>query len=65
VTHVAALLGIPYDGDTLATAIPAMEITIGNTIQRLLADAGYRGHNAPPDYKFNFQDGFVAIATRR
>ena len=25
---------------------------IGNTIERLLADAGYRGHNAPTDYKF-------------
>ena len=25
---------------------------IGNTIERLLADAGYRGHNAPADYKF-------------
>ena len=29
-----------------------MEDMIGNTIERLLADAGYRGHNAPPDYKF-------------
>jgi IS5 family transposase len=29
-----------------------MEELIGNTIQRLHADAGYRGHNAPPDYKF-------------
>jgi hypothetical protein len=25
---------------------------IGNTIERVLADAGYRGHNAPADYKF-------------
>ena len=25
---------------------------IGNTVERLLADAGYRGHNAPADYKF-------------
>jgi hypothetical protein len=24
----------------------------GNQIERLHADAGYRGHNAPPDYKF-------------
>ena len=23
-----------------------------NIIERLLADKGYRGHNAPPDYKF-------------
>ena len=29
-----------------------MENMIGNTIERLLADAGYRGHNAPADYKF-------------
>jgi IS5 family transposase len=29
-----------------------MEHVIGNTIERLLADAGYRGHNAPTDYKF-------------
>jgi IS5 family transposase len=36
----------------LATVIPAMEDMIGNTIERLLADAGYRGHNAPIDYKF-------------
>jgi len=36
----------------LATVIPAMEDMIGNTIERLFADAGYRGHNAPTDYKF-------------
>ena len=52
VTHIAALSGNPYDGHTLATVIPAMEDMIGNTIERLLADAGYRGHNAPIDYKF-------------
>ena len=51
-THVAALPGNPYDGHTLATVIPAMEDMIGNTIERLLVDAGYRGHNAPTDYKF-------------
>src|ERR1700734_366449 len=52
VTHIAAPPGNPYDGHTLATVIPAMEDMIGNTIERLLADAGYRGHNAPTDYKF-------------
>jgi IS5 family transposase len=36
----------------LATVIPAMEDMISNTIEHLLADAGYRGHNAPTDYKF-------------
>ena len=29
-----------------------MEALIGNTIQRAFVDRGYRGHNAPPDYKF-------------
>ena len=52
VAHVAALPGNPYDGHTLATVIPAMEDMIGNTIERAITDAGYRGHNAPPDYKF-------------
>src|SRR5712675_936619 len=52
VTHVKALPGNPYDGHTLETVIPDMEALIGNTIARILADKGYRGHNAPPDYKF-------------
>ena len=52
VTHVKALPGSPYDGHTLATVIPEMEALIGNIIARLLADKGYRGHNAPADYKF-------------
>lgn len=52
VTHVKALPGSPYDGHTLASVIPKMEALIGNTIERLIADKGYRGHNAPPDYKF-------------
>jgi IS5 family transposase len=52
VTHVQALPGNPYDGHTLARVIPAIEALLGNTIERLHADAGYRGHNAPPEYKF-------------
>jgi IS5 family transposase len=52
VTHVKALPGNPYDGHTLAVVIPDMEALVGNTIERILADKGYRGHNAPPDYKF-------------
>jgi transposase, IS5 family len=52
VTHVKAMPGNPYDGHTLATVIPDMEALVGNTIERLLTDNGYRGHNAPPDYKF-------------
>ena len=52
VAHVKALPGNPYDGHTLATVIPQMEALLGNTLERLLGDKGYRGHNAPPDYKF-------------
>jgi len=52
VTHVKALPGNPYDGHTLQTVIPDMEKLVGNIIERLLLDKGYRGHNAPPDYKF-------------
>jgi IS5 family transposase len=29
-----------------------MEAIIGNTLERAIIDDGYRGHNAPPDYKF-------------
>ena len=50
--YAKALPGNPYDGHTLARIIPAIEQLIGNQIERLHADAGYRGHNAPPDYKF-------------
>ena len=52
VAHVKALPGNPYDGHTLKTVIPDMEALIGNIIDRLVLDKGYRGHNAPPDYKF-------------
>ena len=52
VTHVAALPGNPYDGHTLATVIPQMQALLGNVIERCIADAGYRGHNAPPEMKF-------------
>jgi hypothetical protein len=51
VTHVKALLGNPYDGHTLKIVIPDMEAMVGNTLARILADKGYRGHNAPPDHK--------------
>ena len=50
--HAAALPGNPYDGHTLGQVIPDMEALIGNEIKRLLADAGYRGHNAPDTHKF-------------
>jgi transposase, IS5 family len=50
--HAKALPGNPYDGHTLVEIIPEMEKTIGNNIDRLLADAGYRGHNAPSTHTF-------------
>jgi IS5 family transposase len=53
VAHVAALPGNPYDGHTLAKVIPAIEGLIGNVLERIIADAGYRGHNAPPEHSFH------------
>jgi len=52
VAHVAALPGNPYDGHTLAEVIPAMQTLLGTTLDRIIADAGYRGHNAPPEHRF-------------
>jgi IS5 family transposase len=60
--HAKALPGNPYDGHTLATIIPDMERTIGAGIERILADAGYRGHNAPLSHKFRV---FTAGQKRR
>ena len=48
VIHVAALPGNPYDGHTLATVLPAIRQQIGTALVRVITDAGYRGHNAPP-----------------
>ena len=50
--HAKALPGNPYDGHTLAAIIPDMEVMIGNGIDRILADAGYRGNNAPLSHRF-------------
>lgn len=52
VTHVKALPGKPYDGHTLDTVIPAIEAQVGVTLARIVTDAGYRGHNAPPTHRF-------------
>jgi len=60
--HAMALPGNPYDGHTLATVIPDMQQTIGAEIERILADAGYRGHNAPLSHKFRV---FTAGQKRR
>src|SRR5215469_11661085 len=48
IAHVVALPGNPYDGHTLAAVVPAIEHQIGVSLTRLIADRGYRGHNAPP-----------------
>ena len=42
-----ALPGNPYDGHTLRVVIPHVQGLIGNEIRRIIADKGYRGHNAP------------------
>jgi transposase, IS5 family len=52
IAHAKALPGNPYDGHTLATVIPEIETQIGASLARIVADRGYRGHNAPPGYKF-------------
>jgi transposase, IS5 family len=52
VAHVAALAGNPYDGHTLAKIVPDMQALVGNILDRVIADAGYRGHNAPPEHRF-------------
>ena len=52
IAHAKALPGNPYDGHTLATVIPEIETQIGANLARIVADRGYRGHNAPPDHKF-------------
>jgi transposase, IS5 family len=52
IAHAKALPGNPYDGHTLATVIPEIETQIGASLTRIVADRGYRGHNAPPGHKF-------------
>lgn len=47
VAHIAALPGNPYDGHTLKAIIPAITGQIGVSLRRVIADTGYRGHNAP------------------
>src|SRR5271168_1068254 len=52
IAHGKALPGNPYDGHTLEAVLPEIETQIGATLSRIVADRGYRGHNAPPDHKF-------------
>src|SRR3954454_24815367 len=52
VAHVKALPGNPYDGHTLAAVLPDIESTIGAGLERIVTDAGYKGHNAPKPERF-------------
>jgi IS5 family transposase len=52
VAHVKALPGNPYDGHTLATVIPDIEATVGAELARIVTDAGYKGHHAPAEKRF-------------
>lgn len=52
VAHVQAQPGNPYDGHTLAEVIPDLERTIGADLERIITDAGYRGHHAPKEKRF-------------
>jgi IS5 family transposase len=52
IVHAKALPGKPYDGHTLGTVIPEIERLVGVTLDRILTDAGYKGHNAPEEYRF-------------
>lgn len=47
VLHAKALPGNPYDGHTLRDALDGAQQLTGCTIQRVYADKGYRGHQAP------------------
>jgi transposase, IS5 family len=51
--HAQALPGRPYDGHTLETVLPDIEALTGAGIRRVLADAGYKGHNAPLAHRFH------------
>jgi transposase, IS5 family len=52
VAHVKALPGNPYDGHTLSSVMPAIEATIGAELDRVVTDAGYKGHLAPKEKRF-------------
>ena len=67
IAHVKALPGNPCDGHTLETVIPEIEAQIGASLARIVADRGYRGHNAPPDHKMKVsgQKRGVAEAIKR
>src|SRR5207244_2821082 len=47
IVHARTLPGKPYDGHTLGVIIPEIERLVGAPLDRIVADRGYRGHNAP------------------
>jgi len=51
IAHVKTLPGNPYDGHTFEAVIPEIETLVGANLARIIADRGYRGHNAPPSHK--------------
>ena len=69
ILHAKALHGNPYDGHTLKTVLPGIEAMTGAALSRILADAGYKGHNAPEEHKFKVytqgQKRGVTTAIRR
>jgi IS5 family transposase len=60
--HAKVLPGKPYDGHTLQTILPDIERFTGAALERILADAGYKGHNALQSHKFKV---FTAGQKRR
>jgi transposase, IS5 family len=62
IAHVRTMPGNPYDGHTLAAVLPEIEAQIGAPLTRVVADRGYRGHNASPDMKFKV---YIAGQRRR
>ena len=42
----------PVHRHTLAAVLPEIEAQVGASLTRIVADRGYRGHNAPPDHRF-------------
>jgi IS5 family transposase len=51
VAHIKAVPGAPYDGHTLAAVLPELEQQIGVNLEHIVADAGYRGHNAAEKHR--------------
>jgi transposase, IS5 family len=52
IAHVKTMPGNPYDGHTLTTVLSEIEAQVGASLSRVVADRGYRGHNAPPEMTF-------------